>query len=75
MSESLNIKEVDSLNYLEIIFFRFILIFTPLKYFDTSYVGSWALILLTIGMFTIFIFIESFKEEKEIRSEYIHFDE
>ncbi len=57
------------------IFVRFILIFTPFKYFDTSYVGSWALILLTIGIFTVFIFIESFKEEKEIRNEYIHFDE
>ena len=54
---------------------RFIMIFTPIKYFDTSYVGSWALILLTIGIFTIFIFIESFKEEKEIRNEYIHIDE
>lgn len=58
-----------------VVFFRFILIFTPLQYFDTSYIGSWALILLVLGIFTIFIFIQSFKEEKEIRREYIKIDE
>lgn len=57
------------------VFLRFILIFTPLHYFDTSYIGSWALILLMLGIFTIFIFIESFKEDKEIRHEYIQIDQ
>ncbi len=56
-------------------FIRFILIFTPLSFFNTSFIGSWALILLILSIFTIFVFIESFKEEKSIRKQYIDSDE
>ncbi len=56
-------------------FIRFILIFTPLTFFNTSFTGSWALILLILSIFTIFVFIESFKEEKSIRKNYIESDE
>ena len=58
-----------------IIFLRFVLIFTSIQIFNSSFVGSWALILLLISFFTIFLFIESFKEEKSIRSEYINNEE
>ena len=58
-----------------IIFLRFVLIFTSIQIFNSSFVGSWALILLLISFFTIFLFIESFKEEKSIRSEYISNEE
>ncbi len=58
-----------------IIFFRFILIFSNFQIFNTSFIGSWALILLLISFFTIFIFIESFKEEKSIRNDYINNEE
>jgi len=55
--------------------FRFVLIFSSVAYFDTSYTGSWALILLLLFIFTIFIFIESFKEEKAIRNKFIEIDD
>lgn len=58
-----------------LVFLRFILIFTSLNFFNTSFTGSWALILLIISIFTIFLFIESFKEEKAIRNQYINSDE
>ena len=58
-----------------IIFLRFVLIFTSIQIFNSSFVGSWALILLLISFFTIFLFIESYKEEKSIRSEYINNEE
>ena len=58
-----------------IVFLRFVLIFTSIQIFNSSFVGSWALILLLISFFTIFLFIESFKEEKSIRSEYINNEE
>ena len=51
---------------------RFILIFTSIQIFNSSFVGSWFLILLLILFFTIFVFIESFKEEKSIRNEFIN---
>ena len=55
--------------------FRFILIFSSVAYFDTSFTGSWALILLLLFIFTVFIFIESFKEEKAIRNKFIEIDD
>ncbi len=58
-----------------LIFIRFVLIFTSIQVFNTSFVGSWALILLLISFFTIFIFVESFKEEKSIRNEFISNEE
>ncbi len=58
-----------------IIFIRFLLIFSSIQVFNTSFVGSWALILLLISFFTIFIFVESFKEEKSIRNEFIRNEE
>lgn len=58
-----------------IVFLRFALIFTSIQIFNSSFVGSWALILLLISFFTIFLFIESFKEEKSIRSDYINNEE
>ncbi len=58
-----------------IIFIRFVLIFSSIQFFNTSFVGSWALILLLISFFTIFIFVESFKEEKSIRNEFIRNEE
>lgn len=58
-----------------IVFLRFVLIFTSIQIFNSSFVGSWALILLLITFFSIFLFIESFKEEKSIRSEYINNEE
>ena len=54
-----------------IVFLRFALIFTSIQIFNTSFVGSWALILLLISFFTMFLFIESFKEEKSIRNDHI----
>tara|TARA_B100000575_G_C23141370_1_gene664317 strand:- start:2218 stop:3177 length:960 start_codon:yes stop_codon:yes gene_type:complete len=58
-----------------IIFLRFVLIFTSIQIFNSSFIGSWALILLLISFFTVFLFIESFKEEKAIRSDYINNEE
>ena len=58
-----------------IILIRFLLIFSSIQVFNTSFVGSWALILLLISFFTIFIFVESFKEEKSIRNEFIRNEE
>ncbi len=58
-----------------LIFFRFVLIFTTIQFFNSSFVGSWALILLLVSIFTVFIFIGSFKEEKAIRSLYIENEE
>ena len=58
-----------------LIFIRFVLIFSSIQFFNTSFVGSWALILLLISFFTIFIFVESFKEEKSIRNEFIRNEE
>tara|TARA_B100000965_G_scaffold396562_1_gene411675 strand:+ start:2585 stop:3544 length:960 start_codon:yes stop_codon:yes gene_type:complete len=58
-----------------ITFLRFLLIFTEIQFLNSSFVGSWALILLVISIFTIFVFVESFKEEKAIRSQYIQNEE
>ena len=58
-----------------IVFLRFALIFTSIQIFNTSFIGSWALILLLISFFTMFLFIESFKEEKSIRNDHIDNEE
>ena len=58
-----------------IVIFRFLLIFTSYNLFNSSYIGSWALISIILGLFTIFIFVEAFKEEKAIRIEYIQNEE
>ena len=58
-----------------ITFLRFLLIFTEIQFLNSSFVGSWALILLVISIFTVFVFVESFKEEKAIRSQYIQNEE
>jgi hypothetical protein len=58
-----------------IVIFRFLLIFTSYNLFNSSYIGSWALISIILGLFTIFIFVEAFKEEKAIRTEYIQNEE
>jgi len=58
-----------------IILLRFALIFSSIQIFNTSFIGSWALILLLVSFFTMFMFIESFKEEKSIRNEHIDNEE
>ena len=54
-----------------IVSLRFLLIFSSLRIFVTSYICSWALINLLLFIFTILIFVEAFKEEKSIRNSYI----
>ena len=66
--------DIVSLIFLFITFIltiRFILIFTPIQIFGTSFIGSWALIVLITSIFNILLFVESFKEEKAIRKNYI----
>jgi len=58
-----------------IISLRFLLIFSPLSVFDTSYIGSWALIALLFFIFTILLLVEGFKEEKSIRNFYVFNEE
>ncbi len=50
---------------------RFFLIFLPINFFDTSNIGSWALISLVLVLFNVLIFVEAFKEEKAARDRFI----
>ena len=70
-SAILDIVSLIFLFFTFILTIRFILIFTPIQIFGTSFIGSWALIVLITSIFNILLFVESFKEEKAIRKNYI----
>lgn len=54
---------------------RTLLIFSSISYFSTSNLLLWLLLLLILFIATSFIFIESFKEERDIRDSYIENEE
>tara|TARA_B100000131_G_scaffold218016_1_gene209528 strand:- start:1033 stop:1992 length:960 start_codon:yes stop_codon:yes gene_type:complete len=58
-----------------LIFLRFVLIFSEIQIFNSSNIGSWTLIMLIISIFTVFVFTQSFQEEKSIRNLYIENEE
>lgn len=58
-----------------LILIRTLLIISPISFFATSNLLLWLLFLLILFIMTSFIFVEAFKEERDIRNRYIENEE